>query len=408
MSAARGGEPPPRGNEREQRSRRSGASPATPARDPPRGRERVGGRARLQGRLARLALGEVIRQRLAGALRLAPRGEVLGEQGLHERAERDRRYLEALLPREGLELDLQRLRRRRPSGGLARERPHDDRGERGRVRTLARPARRLGRLADDLVQDVEVVRRREGRLARRELVEDRAEREHVAARVELFASALLGRHVGELALERALLRLRALVRPLRDAEVRNLDGAVVRHEDVRRRDVAVDDVERLAAGAALFVRVVQAGRRRGDDPDGVRQRKWRRLPRRAVGGRVGDLRLRLHELAQVRAEHVLHREERRLAVRADVVDLGDVRVRERRREARLVEEHAQQLGLEGVLRQDALDDDELLETFDADAGQPREVDLGHAPDGEPPDELVAAELLAARVVVRDGGHPASG
>ena len=97
------------------------------------------------------------------------------------------------------------------------------------------------------------------------------------------------------------------------------------------------------------------------------------------------------ELAQVRAVDVLHGEEGRLAVGADVVDLGDVRVGERRRQPRLVEEHAQQLGVERVLRQDALEHDQLLEPLDADAGQPREVDLGHPTDGQAADRLVAAD-----------------
>ncbi|TMQ19300.1 MAG: hypothetical protein E6J91_06405, partial [Deltaproteobacteria bacterium] len=46
-----------------------------------------------------------------------------------------------------------------------------------------------------------------------------------------------------------------------DAEVDELDLARVRHQDVLRRHVAVDDAERAAGVVALPVRVVE---RRGD------------------------------------------------------------------------------------------------------------------------------------------------
>jgi hypothetical protein len=340
----------------------------------------------------------VIAQRLARALRLAPRRQLVGEQPLHESAQRHRRHLEPLLPRERLELELQRLRRGRSCGRIAREGPHDDVGQRGRVGGAVGAPRRRNGPVDDLAQDLEVARRREGRLARRELVQDRSQREHVAARVERPPAALLGRHVPELALERALLGLRPLVRPLGDAEVGDLHGAVERHEHVRGRDVAVDDVQRLALGAALLVRVVQARGGRRDDADGVLERQRPRLS------------VRLHELPQVRAVHVLHREERRLArsvpfALAHVVHLRDVRVRERRREPRFVQEHAQQLRVQRVLRKDALDDDQLLEPLGGD--QARQKDLGHASHGQPLDELVATQLLTRGIEVRAGRHPAS-
>ena len=62
---------------------------------------------------------------------------------------------------------------------------------------------------------------------------------------------------------------------------------------------------------------------------------------------------------------VLHREEVAAALDADVVDLRDVRVVKRRRQTRFVEEHVHEVLVVGVLRKDALDDDQLLEALDA-------------------------------------------
>ena len=160
------------------------------------------------------------------------------------------------------------------------------------------------------------------------------------------------------------------------------------------------DAQRLAARSQPFVRVVQALGGGGDDRDRVRERQRRaRLVALARGAR-----LRAQHLAHVRAVDVLHREERRVAVGADVVDLDDVRVRQRRRQARLVEEHAQQLGIQRVLRQDPLEHDELLEALDADAGHAREEDLRHAADGQAPDRLIPTDALAAVDAGRDSLH----
>jgi hypothetical protein len=105
----------------------------------------------------------------------------------------------------------------------------------------------------------------------------------------------------------------------------------------------------------------------------------------------------LHQGASVLAVEQLHGEEV-LAVRlADVVDLDDVRVAQRRRDARLVEEHPGDLGLDGEVGQDPLDDDELLEPLDA--GGAREEDLGHPPGGD-----VAQDLVLAQPERPDAGH----
>ena len=69
---------------------------------------------------------------------------------------------------------------------------------------------------------------------------------------------LLGRQVRRLALHHAAdaRDVQAALR-LGDAEVDDLHEAAGRHEDVRRRDVAVDEVQRPALRVAQLVRVVQ-------------------------------------------------------------------------------------------------------------------------------------------------------
>ena len=141
---------------------------------------------------------------------------------------------------------------------------------------------------------------------------------------------------------------------------------VKRDDDVLRGDVAVDDVERRAVEIVLLVRVREARAHAEHDREGVLERE------------LEDA-LLLHladDGAQVLAVDVLHRDEVLAVVLTDVEDLDDVRVRERRRDARLVEEHLDERAVLVHRRQDPLDDEELLEA--GDALLDREEELGHA------------------------------
>src|SRR5204863_352184 len=82
-----------------------------------------------------------------------------------------------------------------------------------------------------------------------------------------LTARLLRRHVRELAFEQPRARLLAqpAARRLGDAEVDQLDPALVGHEHVLRRHVAVHQAERFPVGRAARVRVVQARQRVGDD-----------------------------------------------------------------------------------------------------------------------------------------------
>src|SRR5688572_19680801 len=82
----------------------------------------------------------------------------------------------------------------------------------------------------------------------------------------------------------------------------------------------------------------------------------------------GDARIGRHGLARRTkhtregiAAHPLHDEVERAALLRELVDLADVRMMNARRDARLVEEHALELGLACEMRKDRLDGDELRE-----------------------------------------------
>ena len=123
----------------------------------------------------------------------------------------------------------------------------------------------------DLLQGREVALADEEALAGEHLVEHDAEREDVAAAVDGQPAHLLGRHVAELALEDAGLGLRRLAGGLGDAEVDELDLALVADEHVLRRDVAVDEVQVAPLRVALVVRVVEPLAELHDEVAGLRR-----------------------------------------------------------------------------------------------------------------------------------------
>src|SRR5690606_26811442 len=115
----------------------------------------------------------------------------------------------------------------------------------------------------------------------------------------------------------------------------------------------------------------------------------------------------LEHLGERLALDVLHGEVIGAALLPELEDLDDVRMRELRREAGLVEEHVDEVLVLRERREDALDDEPLLE-----AGWSRlarEEDLGHPADGDELLELVLAERLAHRsqlpVGTRGGRSP---
>ncbi len=173
-------------------------------------------------------------------------------------------------------------------------------------------------------------RPREGPRASEHLVEHQAEREHVGAHVERLARGLLGRHVlgrsqhpaqlgrhevvGGVARWQEVARPRELARRLGQPEVQQLHVARRRDHDVLGLEVAMNDPLRV----------------RGREPAGDL------LAHRERGGRVE--RPALQALTQVLAFDQLHGDVDAPVVLVDLMNHGDVRVRDCRRRPRLAEE----------------------------------------------------------------------
>ncbi len=283
--------------------------------------------------------------------------------------------------RRGVPDDALHLERHRSRGGEALVRVSRRRSAHDRVPPRERRvdvARQGQVVAEDARERRAVLALREHALAREQLEQDEAHRVHVGRAIERVALELLGRHVEDLALDLAAARRVELVLRLRHAEVEHPRRAVDPGEDVLRRDVAVDDVQRLVGLVARLVRGVKAlERARHDRRDDAR--------RDALPPLVGAA----DEDARRFTAHVLHHQEE-LAVRGDDVDRGhDVRVLDARGEARLVEEHRHELGIRGELRVEALDGDGARETDRA--RKPPQVHRRHPAGGDAIVELVAAD-----------------
>ena len=195
------------------------------------------------------------------------------------------------------------------------EAAQDDLLQPGRVVGLEAP-RRDRVPPDPLLEAAHPLRVAERADARREEVEEDAEREDVAARVRAVAEDLLGRHVGRRPVRDAELlvhEVRELV-VVREAEVDERRLARLAHHDVRRLDVEVDDV--------LVVEVAERGRDLDPDPGdlGVGERELvelreERLPRDVLHHDVGlhgevarGDELRHVDARQAREDHLLHLE----------------------------------------------------------------------------------------------------
>ena len=214
----------------------------------------------------------------------------------------------------------------------------------------------------------------EGPLAREHLVEDRAEREDVGPRVGAPSAHLFGRHVperpeddaglgagrgrGEIGGLGALL----LMRQLGEAEVEDLDAAVVGDEEVFGLEVAVDDAFQV----------------RGREPMGDLQRAVDCLARREPPAcELRPERLAFEELLDDVGSPL---------VRADVVDRGDVGVVEDARRLRLLLEAPEAVGVGRERSRQHLD-----RHFAAEPRILRAVDLSHSPGADLAEDLVRTE-----------------
>ncbi len=301
----------------------------------------------------------------------------------------------AQLPGEGQQIplpgELQQVVPQRGRVGVAlvrvvSQRPHDD-----GLQVLGVLLAHLARLGDVPLgdpADVELpVVVHPGQLAGGQLVQHHAQGEDVGPVVDGPALVLLGGHVLHLALDHPHRGQVGLAHELGDAEVGELYQPLAAAEHVVRADVAVDDVQRPAVlDAHLPVCVVQPEGRLGQHPQGDAQRDA------AVA-----VALDAGQGGQVAAVHVLHGDEVRPLVAAELEDLHHVWVAQLGRDARLVQQHLGHVLHLGVLGQQPLDHHHA-----PDPGQPLlagQEYLGHAPLADPAyHAVVAAYHLAGHVI----------
>jgi hypothetical protein len=199
----------------------------------------------------------------------------------------------------------------------------------------------------------------------------------------------------ELPLEGARLRARHPVLELGDAEVHDLGHPFVGHEEVVRGHVPVNEVQLLAVFALQLVSGVEAIGGFGDDAASD-------LGRHRRAHLLGPS----HDLAERLAVEVLHGDPVRVLVLAELEDGRDVRVRDARRDVRLVEEHVHERLVLDEVRVDPLDGEPPLEA--AEPIDPGEVHARHPAEANLVDDAVAAEevclLRGDAAYGRDVGH----
>jgi len=161
---------------------------------------------------------------------------------------------------------------------------------------------------------------------------------------------------------------------------------VVDHEVVRG-DVAVHQAIQLPGLIAKLVRCVGTG-------TGLRQQVEHRSDRKPG---IGTTRGR-DQLLERGARHVLHGDERKPSGGPQLEDLHHVGMTDASDDACLAQEHVNEGGLVGEVRQDALHDDQTVEPELAAALGCKE-DLCHPAYGEPLDQLVPPDVLGLCLTV---------
>ena len=187
-----------------------------------------------------------------------------------------------------------------------------------------------------------------------------ADRVEITASVDLVASGLLGGHVGQLAFDDTRGGVHRRGGRLGNTEVEQLDLPVISHENILRRNVAMHDGERSSVVVDQTVGILKALEH--IEQNAGMQRELERRPVLAKLGQGG---------VQRDAIEILHRHQVAERIHPDIVGLNDVRVIEARREPRFVEEHLNEIGIDGELGAELLDDRELAETRSPRPSRPR-------------------------------------
>ena len=180
---------------------------------------------------------------------------------------------------------------------------------------------------------------------------------------------LLRRHEGDLSFDDAGTRLPETRRSLRDTEVGEPRRTVESDQNVLRREVSMDELERSSVITTKLVRRVKPLKRVAEDPQTVGH------PERAPHAAEPP-----HEAAERVTLDVLHREKHALGVFIGVEDRDDVRVLDACDEVRLLEEAGHELRVLEQVRVCQLDCDVALEP--GRAPRPPEVHRRHPAGGD--------------------------
>lgn len=273
-------------------------------------------------------------------------------------------------------------------GGITRERLHDrGRQIRGKVRHEIRGSRHA-RLVHGL-QCFEIGIAFEESAIDRKLPKCDPEREEITACVRRLTIGLLGREVRDLAFDEPTRRLAQTIARFGQAEIDELDRAVVRDHHVRRVHVAMDEVERPTGIVFQAMRVVEAFA------------KLRTNPGHELGMDAPRLRLDgVPEIPERLPSDELQREVDVLGVSPHVELADDAIVIEVPGYRRLVMEHIEKLSVARELIANELERYEIASRISRVAGEPHR---GHATFSDPGAELVGAEH-GRRIIVRIGSR----
>ena len=259
------------------------------------------------------------------------------------------------------------------------QRLHNDLVERGRNLFVHRRGRRHIDVAH-FFQRRKVALTKEQSLVGEDLVKDGADGKDVGLLIKRLAADLLGAHIAKLALEHTGLGLRRARRCFGDTKVDDLDLAFVADDDVLRRDVAMNDIQRLAGRVFFTMGIVEPFAH-------LARQKRRHIDRHKLAQPTEAI----LDLEHIFAPDVLHRDEVAVVDATELKDLANVGVIQLPTDLCLVDEHLNEVRVLGHGRQDLLDRNDLLETFDAEGFGLK--DLGHSAHGDTFEEQIFSKWL---------------
>ncbi len=190
--------------------------------------------------------------------------------------------------------------------------------------------------------------------------------EDIRAMINLAAVCLFRGHISHFSLYCADLCERAPGGRLCDTEIHNLNFAVIRYQNILRRNIPVNQVEGTTVQVFQAVGIVEPGTDKRDHVKFVIQVQY-------VVFYFGLV----HDLPQILSEQVLHGDKIIALDISEVINLDNIFMIEQRRQLCLYDKTVDQLFFPGKMRKYHLDGDQFFKPFHP--GQLALVQLGPAP-----------------------------